>query len=328
MSQIEITGTIGLDTTSADVRSALASAGDVSLLIHSPGGDVADGIAIYNALRAHQRNGNRITATVSGMAASMATYIAMVADDLAVEDNAVWMVHHPWTLAVGDHRQMRHVADMLGGLSRVLGAAYSKRTGLSADIINQHMDAETWLFGDEIVNVGYADSIIPAGEGEEDRLSAVAVAQAQFASMRDSMRDSKPDIEAIAALLPPKTEAAMADEKPAADEPQDDEVETMTLEIEIDESAIDARINQAINAERARVAAITRRCADVGQAHMAASLIESGASLADANAALVDAWVQSGGAEIRQSIQPQDEPRIDVDAIQARIFAQVSGKAN
>ncbi len=307
--QIPIDGVIGWDVSAADIRAALADAGPVELLISSPGGDVAEGLAIYNAIRDHRRAGHQVSARVVGLAASMATYIPLAAERITVEDNAVFMIHNAWGLAIGDYRDMRKTGDVLDGLTRTIARAYAERTGQEMNAIRQQMDDETWLFGQDIVDAGFADALEPAGDGPEDSAEALAIARARFDAMTAKLkeRDQTP-LDQIAALLPlhtPETQA-MADtakQDPAATPEQEPLTEPKTTPTEPVTEPQDpqALVQAAIAAERQRVAAITARCNQVGMAHLTQALIDSGAGMAACNAAIVDAYVAKGGAEIRQT---------------------------
>lgn len=303
--KITLQGIVGYDITAADIRAQLAAAaGPVDLLIHSPGGSVFEGVAIYNAIRDHRRAGHAVTATVTGIAASMATYIAMSADSVAVEDNAVFMIHNASGVAMGDARVMTKSAEILGSINGVLNRAYQAKTGRDA---TEEMDAETWLFGQEIVDAGYADRLIPAGEGPEDRTEALALARGAYEHMTARLRqEAKPELDQIAALLPqpqtPTPEANMADDTKAApaveDLPQDPTEEQPTEPTPDD--AIAAHVQAALAAERRRVSEIQALCAKTNLPDLAAELIANGSSLAQANARVIDAWVAKGGPEIRQ----------------------------
>lgn len=331
---IPIDGIIGEDITARDIRAALADAGDIGLLIHSPGGSVAEGIDIYNAIRAHRRAGHVVLATVTGLAASMATAIAMAADSVAVEDNAIWMVHNPAGIAIGDHNTMRRSAETLDALSRLLAKAYAKKTGREINAIRAEMDAETWLFGDEIKAAGYADSVIPAGDGPDNAIDARAVARTKFDAMLAKLRESEPTIDQIAALLPrqPPEHQAMADQAtqdPAAtpeQEPLTDNDKTPPTDPAPPEPVdMQAHVQAALKAERERISAINKRCAQVGMPAIAQALIDAGADMAACNAAIVEAWIAKGGQEITQTTTQASASApavIDYNAIYAARRAQ------
>jgi ATP-dependent Clp endopeptidase proteolytic subunit ClpP len=132
---------------------------EINLSIHSPGGDVLDGWAIYNSLKNSKA---KITARVEGLAASMASVILMAADTVEIPENAYIMIHNPWGLAVGDAEEMRDTADLLDKLGNGLVNAYASRTGNDEDEIREMMSAETWMDGKEAVERGFADKLIGA----------------------------------------------------------------------------------------------------------------------------------------------------------------------
>jgi ATP-dependent Clp endopeptidase proteolytic subunit ClpP len=130
---------------------------EIHLSIHSPGGDVLDGWAIYNSLKNSKA---KITARVEGLAASMASVILMAADTVEIPENAYVMIHNPWGLAVGDAEEMRDTADLLDKLGNGLVNAYTSRTGNSEKDVRAWMDAETWMDGKEAVERGFADKLL------------------------------------------------------------------------------------------------------------------------------------------------------------------------
>jgi len=139
-----------------DMR-ALGELDEIHLSIHSPGGDVLDGWAIYNSLKNSKA---RITARVEGLAASMASVILMAADEVEIPENAYVMIHNPWGFAVGDAEEMRETADLLDKLGNGLVSAYTSRTGNDEKAIRAWMDAETWMDGKEAVERGFADKLL------------------------------------------------------------------------------------------------------------------------------------------------------------------------
>lgn len=140
----------------------LAGLGDVEQLdvrINSPGGDVADGTAIYNAL---SRLKAHVVVHVDGLAASIATLIAMAGDEIRTAENAMWMVHQPWTVAAGDAGEMRRTADVLDRFWSAMLTTYSRRTGSSAGTITGRVEAgggEWWMTSAEAVEAGFADVV-------------------------------------------------------------------------------------------------------------------------------------------------------------------------
>ncbi|WP_318653293.1 ClpP-like prohead protease/major capsid protein fusion protein [Pseudomonas sp. PDM07] len=138
----------------------LAACGDVSqinLRIHSPGGDVFAGMAIYNTLKAHPA---RVDVYIDGLAASMASVIAMAGDKVYMPTNAMMMIHKPWGAQGGDAEAMRQYADLLDKVEGTLVQAYASKTGKSPEEIHALLKAETWMDGSEAVAAGFADQLI------------------------------------------------------------------------------------------------------------------------------------------------------------------------
>ncbi|MCX8984202.1 ClpP-like prohead protease/major capsid protein fusion protein [Citrobacter portucalensis] len=142
----------------ADLK-ALGDIQHIDLHIHSPGGDVFDGIAIYNLLNSHPA---KITVHIDGVAASMASVIAMVGDRVIMPENALMMIHKPWGISGGNANDMREYADLLDKMENVLIPAYVQKTGKSKEDIAAMLEEETWMDGRECVAQGFADELLPA----------------------------------------------------------------------------------------------------------------------------------------------------------------------
>lgn len=128
----------------------------INLHIHSPGGDVFDGIAIYNLLKNHPAN---VTVYIDGLAASMASVIAMAGDEVIMPENAMMMIHKPWGIQGGDAEDMRKYADLLDKVENTLIPAYANKTGKTPEELAEMLSAETWLNGKECVEQGFADKL-------------------------------------------------------------------------------------------------------------------------------------------------------------------------
>lgn len=131
----------------------------LNLEINSPGGSVFDGIAIFNALR---NSGKTINVKVMGVAASIASVIAMAGDKISMPENTFMMVHQPWGVTMGNADDMREYADVLDKLNNSLVSTYVKRTGKSEDDIRAMLSQDTWMSAQEAVDLGFADEVTPA----------------------------------------------------------------------------------------------------------------------------------------------------------------------
>jgi len=197
-----ISGVIGWEVEPKDVREFLdqADGKDIEVQISSPGGYVYPGLEIYNLLRNYK---GRVTTRLMGLAASMASYIAMVGDYIIAEDNAVFMIHNASGLGLGDHKTLRKVADVIEGISNMIATKYVEKSGKSLAEIRQLMDDETFLFGEEIKDLGFVDEVIKT-KVEKDKTSAVTTAAAVVAECLFKMKvagDSSADLEKVAAFL-------------------------------------------------------------------------------------------------------------------------------
>lgn len=147
------------ETSATSFRDALKELGDVStinLSINSGGGSVFDGIAIYNMLKSHKAT---VNVYVEGLAASIASVIAMAGDTITMRSGSMMMVHMPWTLSQGNAEEMRKTADTLEKTGDSIVDIYSERTGIPSDDIRNIMNDETWLSAEEAVEQGWATKL-------------------------------------------------------------------------------------------------------------------------------------------------------------------------
>jgi len=186
----------------------------ITVAINSPGGDVFDGIAIYNALKMHDAT---IAVRVDGLAASIASIIAMAGDEITMADTAYMMIHNPWSIEVGEADAMRKTADLLDKLTGTLLATYAKRTGGNTEEIQNMMNAETWMTADEAVASGFADSILKT-EPMERQTTARAVAYVRnFDRVPKALRE-RLDLKPVSAAFHGQVSPASAVEVEAATE--------------------------------------------------------------------------------------------------------------
>lgn len=147
------------ETSAVSFRDALKELGDVStinLSINSGGGSVFDGIAIYNMLKSHKAT---VNVYVEGLAASIASVIAMAGDTITMRSGSMLMIHRPFTVLQGNAEEMRKAAETLEKMGDNIVDIYSERTGLTADEIKNIMNDETWLSAEEAVEQGWATKL-------------------------------------------------------------------------------------------------------------------------------------------------------------------------
>ncbi len=206
--KIIIDGIIGWDVTGRQIRRQLEEAESQEVLIEiaSPGGFVYDGLEIFNIIRDYSRNTAKVTTRIIGLAASMASYIALAGDIVEAEDNTVYMIHNAWNVTYGDYLEMQRNAKFLEGISNLLAKMYAKKSGKSLKAIRELMDGESWYFGDEAKEAGFIDVIIETEKDEDyqDKETSVIVAKARVSGLFEKMAQSEKankDLEKAAALL-------------------------------------------------------------------------------------------------------------------------------
>lgn len=168
--------------TSKRFAKELAELGNVSKIkvrINSPGGAFHDGIAIYNMLRNH---GARVEVLVEGLAASIASIIAMSGDEITMGTGAMMMIHSPWTFAMGNADDMRQVADVLEKHEDALLDIYVKRSGSDRKEVKQMLTAETWMTGPEAMELGFCDECDAEYEETEEEKAKHRKAFTDFAN--------------------------------------------------------------------------------------------------------------------------------------------------
>jgi ATP-dependent protease ClpP protease subunit len=139
----------------------------IHVRINSPGGDVFDGRTIANALKHHRAH---VVCHVDGLAASIASIIAIAGDEVRMAEGSFMMVHNPWVFAIGDANDLRELAYTLDKIGASLRDSYVQRSGIDAGEIQRMMDEETWMDAAEAVALGFAD----VAEGQEGDESASA----------------------------------------------------------------------------------------------------------------------------------------------------------
>lgn len=131
----------------------------IEVQINSPGGDMFEGIAIYNILREHPQE---ITVKVMGMAASAASIIAMAGDNIQIGAASFLMIHNCWVVAIGNRHDMKATAEWLEPFDQAMVDLYAQRTGADAKEIAKWMDAETFMSGTMAIDRGFADELLNA----------------------------------------------------------------------------------------------------------------------------------------------------------------------
>jgi len=180
-----------------DFRKALKGVKNVTVHINSPGGDVIAGAEIYSALREHSMNGEgSVTVIITGIAASAASIIAMAGDRILMHPVAYMMIHNPWTIAVGDAKELRKAAKTLDVIGEGLITTYQQRTGKDRDELKKMLENETWMSAVTCIEEGFADEIYGASAGAAASASRPTLMSMKSHGLQEiaaRIRDEDPD---------------------------------------------------------------------------------------------------------------------------------------
>jgi len=128
---------------------------EITLRLNSPGGNVFDGIAIYNRLKQHKA---KKKVYIDGLAASISSVIALAGDEIIIGEGALFMVHLPWTFAMGNRMELDNVVQRLMDIEEQMVGIYAKRSGLDRSEVKALMEAETWMDAEQAIEKGFVDS--------------------------------------------------------------------------------------------------------------------------------------------------------------------------
>jgi ATP-dependent protease ClpP protease subunit len=200
---------------------------EIEISINSPGGEVYEGIAIFNLIREYAKSHNVIV-KITGLAASMASYIAIAArtinknSKIIVYENSIFLIHNPWNIIMGDYREFKKAADYLERLAAMASSTYAYITGKPEKETRDLMDAETYFVGNEIIENNFANEFEKINQAadepfELDRNTLIINAKLQIERTAESLRkNSKADLEKAVALITNTIIPSLTAEAPAA----------------------------------------------------------------------------------------------------------------
>lgn len=125
--------------------------------INSPGGNVFDGLAVMNSLKNHSA---KVITRIEGLAASIASVVALAGDEVQINSGAMLMIHDPWIMTVGNEKELRHTADVLSQIGGNLRDIYCKKTGIDEAEIESLMASESWFTASECKQRGFVDTVL------------------------------------------------------------------------------------------------------------------------------------------------------------------------
>jgi ATP-dependent protease ClpP protease subunit len=179
-----------------DLIHALSDMGDVTVRINSPGGDVFDGAAIYNAFSSHK---GTVTMRIEGLAASIASVIAMAGKKVQAYSNTMFMIHNSLTVVIGNQYELRDVADLLENVdNEVIIDAYQKKTKKSKKDLNEMMKDSTYMTAKVAKDHGFIDMIV---DGKSVKANLDLPIFADVKEWSNDEHDTEPDKRTIEKAL-------------------------------------------------------------------------------------------------------------------------------
>lgn len=192
----DVIGSWFMDTDAASIANQIKAidADEITVRINSPGGSAFDGVAIMNALRAHEA---RIVVRVDGLAASAASVIAMAGDEIVMGPGSQMMIHEAWVFTEGDAGFLRSEADRLDKMSDSITSLYAKRAGGDFDEWRALVAAETWFTADEAVTAGLADRVDGEAVDSGELAATFNLSHFRFAGRGQAPAPRIPSAEAV-----------------------------------------------------------------------------------------------------------------------------------
>ena len=266
------------------------------LRIHSPGGSVLDGNAIFTALKSHPGG---VTTHIDGLAASMASVIALAGAPVQMASNGIMMIHNVSGMMAGDSEDMRKMADTMDKIQQTIENAYVAKTGLPVEQIREMMDAETWMCADEACDLGFVDEIT----GELAMAAQFDLSKFKNPPPNEPVVLAEPRQGALFDIL----QSAIAMFKKPTPEPAPSVVSESDKKISELESKISELTNQVSAAKWARENAEAERAKLEETAGVAAAAIETLAEIFN---------VESGTPITKESIEAEIDKRAHAKALE------------
>ena len=200
---------------------ALGEVSQINVYINSYGGEVAEGLAIYNALKRHNA---KVKTVCDGFACSIASVIFMAGDERVMNESSLLMIHNAWTSAVGNAEELRKQADDLEKITQASVNAYVSNSNLTEKEVKDLMDAESWLLPTEALEYGFATSIQSDGVAnvsQNAKMKVLDIFKKYRAQAEEQPEDETPEDEEETDGETPETEETEAEEQPEAEEEQE-----------------------------------------------------------------------------------------------------------
>lgn len=220
--------------------------GDLTVHINSPGGDVFAGVAIYNALKDYSKG--KVVVKVDGLAASIASVVAMAGDEIIMSPGSMMMIHNPWSIGVGSSDELRKAADTLDQIKDSILPIYTERSGMSEDEVKDLMDAETWMTAEKAVELGFADTVQKATKEKEETVNLM---YSNFAFSMSATKSAMKDF--INKFNNSERKASMND---------DEELKKTEAEVETEEKAVETPAEEVAEVKDSAECTEENECAE------------------------------------------------------------------
>ena len=170
----------------------------INVYINSYGGEVAEGLAIYNALRRHKA---KVRTVCDGFACSAASVVFMAGDERVMSNASLLMIHNAWILTWGDMNQLRKEADDLEIINAAAIQAYMNHINISEEELKAMLDAETWISAADALEMGFATAVVNPATTDKAAASLRQRQQIRDAILNRQSQHGTIDIEALASRL-------------------------------------------------------------------------------------------------------------------------------
>lgn len=231
----------GDEVTPQAFRAELALQGgrDITVVLNSGGGDVFAGLSIYNALREYPAN---VTVRVDGLAASIASVIAMAGNKIIMSPGSMMMIHKPSVFAEGNSDDLEKAKEILLNIEESIIPIYAERSGQSVEEVTKMLEAETWMSAEKAVELGFADEVTASIKKQDETVEAFQNAfSGNFAFSMSATKSSLQDFvskvtasQVVAEAVEPEAVeeiAPIVDEPVVVIEPVEDKINEETEEV-------------------------------------------------------------------------------------------------
>lgn len=293
----------------------------ISLRINSPGGDVFDGVAIHNALKNHKA---KVTARVDGIAASIASYIAMAADKIIMPANSFLLLHNASGFSMGTADDMRAIADDLDRIDKSIIATYAARSGQPAGKVKALLKEDRLMDATEAKQLGYADEVVKEVKmAAKFSLRLLPKAAAERFRAQTGEPDGVPPL--MADPADPEAIPQTPPSGPPADPPADPPPELPNPEAPQPARAkvvdLNAAKQQGIEEHKSYVAAVTDLCVLAGKPERVGGYVRAATPAEDVRKELLALRITE------QQIMPH-HPLMDQSKVPATMWGKITDKLN